>query len=700
MRKHKLLKLTKYTFLAALLGWAGGVYAQEDVSVTLLPVRYAAVKGDVAKFQAITGMKAGFAAGIEELNVDKKVKDVHVTFEGSTIPKEFDNDGHLLITKDNVGFIQVDYKSLRKYYDGLGGYFPFNYSTGPQTYGIKDDLHKDDSWFSFRIGNKTPQEANLVFFYERLSKVGTEDSLTWASVYESISGSARYKKVAPSLVDLNETTNTIGMEEKIDAAGHVTIKGKQSYEFVDGSSRRVEQQFTFPGDGTAADSKIRVQSILPQTKLLTSSVRAERWSLNDQTFVSAGYIFAHSRDTEIETTREYSSNWVLTGYTFPENKNGYAVNEEDKNAWTAELMSSILPSLTFTTKFKAEVTSRKSSSEHDLDAATGALPGFAVTSTDSAKVENNIVRTGETVALQYNGLPKTSLYTNLDLEQERSWLVESRNNLTSPSSLIDFEDITNTPKFVETVGARFFPIKSVTLTTDYKYKTSDAKYNNLYNNVPTGENFFDRLEVNTNEVNGKVSWKPFKWLQNSAAVKLAQNVYHTMYVTQDWEKSQQSEKDFNYDITIQPLDPLMFNVGYSLQWLKASTPASSQPLTGTTVIYVPTFTGNVNSWMFTTSYAPKDNLSVFNTISYSRAKNAQNNEISNQVTNAAGGSSAALAYAIDDEWWDSTVGIDWSPRKDLKLGPHYAYYSFRSHQGIDAGNYSAHVIWLDLKLTF
>jgi hypothetical protein len=542
----------------------------------------------------------------------------------------------------------------------------------------------------------------MMLSYEIILKQGSEDSLTWASVYERVGAANVYKKVAPSLVVVDQTTDVLTLDEKVETAGNFTVKGKQSYEFVDANNTRTERQFTYPGDATAAaDSKVRVQNILPQTKLLTSSVRAERWSLNDQTFFSAGYLFAHSRDSEIETTREYNASGVLMGFSNPENKNGHALNLEDKHIWTSELMSEFLPATTVATKFKMELVSRTSSSQHDIDTLSSAggtaLPGFDTYYTDNALVENKITRTGETISLRYNGLPRTSLFSDLDLEQERNWISENRHSVTvisGSSSAISFEDITNTPRLVETVGARFFPFKTVTVVTDFKHRSSDSKYQNIYNITPTAENFFNKLMTVTDEINEKLTWKPKKWLQNSISYKLANHNFHTQYINQDWEKSQSIERDLNYDITIQPLDPLMFNLGYSMQWLKASTPASSQPNTNNTFIYVPTFTGNVYNWMFTTSYAPKENLSLFNTISYSRAKNSQNNNISNSVT------AGAFSYGIDDEWWNTTLGLNWSPKKNLTVGPHYAYYTFRSHEGVEVGNFIANVIWLDVKMDF
>jgi len=446
---------------------------------------------------------------------------------------------------------------------------------------------------------------------------------------------------------------------------------------------REEQQIATVASGSPdANLKIRRQLQDPQTKLLTSNVQASRWSLNDQTYVSLGYLFAHARNTEVETIREYTGAGVLTGaFSNGKNRDGFALNNEDKNTWTGQIMSSLTDTLTVDSKFKAEVISRNSYSQYDIYGS-----GLTVVGSNKATSEDKTIRTGQSIGMRFSGIPKTSLYSELELRQERNWLAEERAPVGTADSRIDYENIANKPEMVATVGARFVPVRWLNTTTEYKRHNSEAKYNTIHNNttgaVPA-ESFMNKLQTISDEIAAKIAWKPIKWLENAFKYKIIANDYHSQVVNQDWMKTQGYERNFTYDLTLMPTDALMFNLAYSLELLKSSTPYAAS-----NVLYIPPFTGNVYSWAFTTSYAPLDNFSVFNTLDYSRAKNANNNYA--PTTNA-------FNYGVDEEWYDAVVGIKWSPKKNVSIEPHYGYYGFRTFQSVESGNYTAHVMMVDVK---
>ena len=685
--KRPILKFTN--FLVTLLFFIGtsgmqNVFAADRFVIE--PIRLISVKGDAAKFRALNWMNDGTTGGIKEIGIDRKLgKDEHVTFEGHAIPGDNDLGALLTISKDNLGYMKLDYGNFRKWYDNVGGFYPYNSLAVNKLNG---DLKMDIGHFLIETGLGEESDPTLSLSYGRDTKNGLKDRLTWTSVVDnSTYGAGVTKKTAPSYAQMDETTDTLTLREKVNTAGNVILLGSQSYEFFNAHNFREEKQLATVGSGNPdANLKIRRQIQDPQTKLLTTNFTASRWSLNDQTYVSAGYLFAHTRNTEVETIREYTGAGVWTGaFSSSKNRDGFARNTEDKNTWTAQLMSSLTEDLSFNSKLKAEVLSRNSFSKYDLYGSA-----LTVVGTDNAVSEDKTIRTGQSMGLHFNGIPKTSLYTEAEMRQERNWLSEERLPTGTADSLINYENIANKPEFIETIGARFVPAKWINATTEYKHHMSDAKYNTIHNNTTSSapanvpaESFLNKLETVTDEIATKISWKPIKWLENAFKYKVAGNNYHTQVVNQDWEKSQGYDRSFTYDLTLTPLDPLMFNLSYSLEQLKASTPAASS-----TTLYLPPFTGNVFSWALTTSYAPLENLSLYNTLDYSRAKNAINNYAP---------TTGAFLYGVDDEWYDAVVGIRWSPKKNITIEPHYGYYAFRANQSVETGNYSAHVMMVDVK---
>jgi hypothetical protein len=643
----------------------------------LMPIRTIAVKGDAAKFRALNWMNDGTTGGIKEMTVERNLgKGTSVSFEGHAIPGDNDLGADLTLTKDNVGYMKLNYGNFRKWYDNVGGFYPLFQHLSVNSLD-NSDLHLDIGHFLFEFGSGPSDDPALSFTYERDTKTGIKSRLSWVGVYDSAvsSTTADTKRIAPSWEKMDQATDTLTLRGKAESLGF-TLKGEGTYEFFDASNSREYKPLTTTA-GT--NENIIRQYSEPQTKLLTSTVRAERWSLNDKTYVSLGYRFGHNHNTEIISLRTYTVNNVLTGTL---SKDGLGLTNQDAHTWTGQLMSNLTEDLNFTTKAKAELISRHSSGDYFSD--TTSPPDGVFEFINGAMVENKVLRTGQSAALRYNGLPKTSLYTEMDLEQERNWVTEAENHpQASSNTAVNREEIARNSTLIETVGARFVPTRTVNMTTQYKHSFMGQTFNTLYNSI------YNKMNTDTDEVASKVSWKPVKWLENSLKYKVADHVYHTNAQTEDWEKAQMNERDYVYDLTLMPTDAVMFNLSYSLQDLKSSSRESQIPDSG---VYggnvgIPVFTANVYTWMFTTSYAPKDSFSIFNTVEFSRAKNANNPDTA----------ASSMRYGVDDEWWNMTYGVRWSPKKDLTIEPHYAYYSFRANQSVETGNYSAHAMWLDVK---
>ena len=656
-----------------------------------MPVRVVSVNGDVAKFRALNWMNDGVTGGIKELGIERKVgKDTHVSFEGHALPGDKDLGGTLTVTKDNVGYYKVDYGTFRKWYDNVGGNYPL-YTTQTSFKLENSDIHLDMGHFLFEVGKGAMEDPDLSLTYERDTKTGVKSRLSWGAVTDAVTAGGA-KRIAPSSETMDETTDTLTLRAKAQALGF-TLKGLGSYEFFDATNSRDLSQRSNTNSSTTGYNYSTFSQ--PQTKLLTTNVLADRWSLNDKTYVSTGYHFSHNNSTEIFNLRTRTALGVLVGGSTSSSpyNDGYAQSLEDKHAWTGQLMSNLTDDLNFTTKGKVEIVSRRSSGTYFDDSSTTPFDG-AWNYLNYPEVENKITRTGESVGLRYNGVPKTSLYTELDMEQEGNWITEAENKTQASSSGVaaSREEIARNSDIITTAGIRFVPTSKLNMTSQYKHSYMGQTFNTLYKNPTTALNYnsiFNKINTDNDELASKISWKPFTWLENSAKYKVANHVYHTNAQTEDWEKAQMSERDYIYDLTLIPTDSLMFNLSYSVQDLKASTRESQITDNG---IYsgnvgIPVFTANVYTWMFSTSYAPKENLSFFNTLEFSRAKNVND---SNSVY-------SNVRYGADDQWWDSTIGIRWSPKKDITVEPHYAYYSFTANQSIETGNYSAHVMWLDVK---
>lgn len=634
----------------------------------LMPIRTISVKGDAAKFRALNWMNDGVTGGIEDMLFNGKMgKDGHLSFEGHAIPGDNDYGADLKMTKsDGGGYIKMNYGNFRKWYDVYGGYYS-NFTGSSSITRLAADPKMDMGHFLFEIGSnsnilETTPGASLS--YERNTKEGIKNRLTWGSVTQS----TIQRKIYPSWQQVDEVTDVIALKGNTDVAG-MNVSGQQRVEFVNARTFRED-------NSTTTSTTLRSHEQQPQAKQLVSSLKADRWIVDDKTYMSFAYQYNHSRNDMAETIRNYNTSGTTVSNST--NRMVDAKATRDAHSWVQHFVTQLTPNLNFITKVKEEIIALTGSG----DAVSNGTGGTA----RSEGSENKITRVGESVSMRYNGLAKTSLYADADLSQTRNWLSKMRYDSSS-----NYENIDNDPAMTWVLGARYVPNSKFNMTSQYRYKSDRDTFNTLYT---TDDGItISRLRTTFNEWSNRLTWKPTKWIENSFRVQLLDNVYHVQSLDQagftngnnDWIKSQGNSRIFTYDIVLQPLDEWMFDLGYSLNNFKVSTPAS-QATPSLAGGGIPVFLANVYTWLFTASYAPKDNLSFFTDFQYSRAKDFNSQGF------------GVMTYGVDNEHYDANVGIKWSPRKDLTLSPHYGYYSYRANQSVDYGNYSAQVAWLDLSL--
>jgi hypothetical protein len=616
-----------------------------------------------------------------------------VSFEGSGMLGDKDYTGDMLLSKKDVGYVKLTYDSFRKYFDPKGGYYPLG-ATSIAT--VNENLKMDIGDLGLEIGNKTPEDSTFSVFYDRKTKNGEKDHLTWATLKDNVTGNGKY--IAPSWAELNETTDTLGVRGKAQVLGF-NVKGEQQYQFFEGNTLRHEDWLRPGAAANSSDRKYRTMADDMQTKSLITKVLADRWTVNDKTYLSMGYSYAHLRNTDIQTIREYQSNGTPWLFSRGKYDNGHALNTEDKNTWTGQLLSEVLPSLTFSTKLKAGATTYKGSSEYDFittgSGTNNAVPGSGPDSSYAVRTETSELLTGEGFSLKYNGISRTSLFADLSLAQDSRDLSRQR-VLSGAATSADFSrDVTNrAPELEGTVGFRVTPVKTVSITTDYTHSKRKDKVDPEELIGDNADSLINYFRSDADAFSSRVSWKPVKWLENSFRAKMGGTVYHTSADFETIRKTNVNERSFVYDVVVMPAEQWMFDLSATLQQFNTNTLVSDLGIT-------PVYTANVYSWMVSTSYAPTEKFTIFNTLGYSKAYNKHDY----QQTDINGAAIATvlnrgLAMGANDEWYDAEFGVNMELKKDLTVAPHYAYYGYRANDSVETGNYSAHIVWVDVGMKF
>ncbi len=664
-RKLKIINIAALAvFIIGVCFAAQGAYAEESTdgwgTFDIMSLRSVTVKGDAAKFRAINWMNDGSTGGIEDMSYDGKIgKDGKLSFEGHAIPGDNDFGTNLKLTRGNGGYITMDYGNFRKWYDVNGGFFnEFRTSAMTQS-NVNPKL--DIGHFNFEIGSGTEADSAISLSYQRDTKDGIKSRTTWGDVTEG----AKTRKIAAAWQDVATATDAIELKGNLAVAGF-NVDGKQRAEFFSGRTMREDNEVT----------EVVRTSQEPQAKQLVSSLRADRWILDDKTYVGFGYQFQHSTSDMLQTILAFDS---TTGAMASSTHNGVVDGQasRDAHSWIQHLSTNLTPNLSLSTKLKEEIV-----------AATGS--GFRQASLGGSnradESENQVMRTGESLSLRYSGIPKASFYTDWDFQQTRNW--NSKDRVGSSHT----EYLDSNPETTGVMGVRYVPNSKVSLTSNVRLKSDHNTYN-IFTNNDTGLTI-SRIQTESDEWSNKVTWKATKWLQNSFRLQLLNTVYRIQstpqYVTRtDWIESNATSRIYSYDVSLQPRDEWMFNVGASLNQSKISTPASQTAVSGGGI---PVSTSNVFGLLFSTSYTPKENLSLYSSAQYLRSDNfdAQNYD--------------GMPYGLNNEHYDVTVGMKWTPKDSISLEPRYAYYSYRANPdgdlSMDYGSYSAHVVWLDTKLTW
>ncbi len=665
MKKRYFKTAVLLTFVAFILGFNGvskEAFANQLLSgweaFNVMPFRYIAVKGDAAKFRALNWMNDGATGGIKDMLFSSKIgKDGELSFEGHAIPGDNDFGTMLKLTNGNGGYMTMDYGNFRKWYDVYGGYF--SDFTGTSISKLTIDPALDIGHFDFEVGSNPEDAAAISLNYERETKVGTKSRLAWGSVTEG----GRTRKINPSWQSLDEVNDSITLKGNVGVAGF-NVEGKQIAEFLNSRSLR---------EDNASTTLVR-ESSEPQAKRLVSSLKAGRWTIDEKTYMAFAYQFQHLTSDIVTNILAFDS---TTGAPASDSHNGLVNGQSSRDSHTLvqHFVSNLTPDLNFIVKLKEEVAAQFGSGQREAG-----LGGSRV----DAESENQSTTTGQSFSLRYSGLPKTSLYTDWDFKQWRNW--QSKYRYTTSAGYTEYLD--SGPETTGVMGIRYAPNGKFNLTSNLRLKSDHNTYN-IFTDNDGGINI-SRLQTEANEWNSRFTWKPAKWFENSFRLQLADTSYHiqTVQLTQnDWIKSNANARVFTYDVTLMPLDEWMFNFGASLNQFKVSTPASQVAVSGGGI---PVFETDVYTLLFSTSYAPKENLSVYSSAQYSRADNFDAKSF------------LGIPYGVNNERYDINLGVKWSPKSDLTVEPHYGYYAYRSNPddnySMDYGNYSAHALWLDASV--
>lgn len=664
-----------------------------EVSLTLEPIRYIFVDGDEGKFRAQHWQREGYVGGVREFSLQDTLSDgTEFSGAGHALIDQNDLGGAFSLKKAGLGFIALDYTEFRKYYDNTGGtYHPFTTLSGVDT---AQDLHLDIGHLAVETGLALEGWPALSFAYEREFKDGVKSRLTWTSLTEG--GTSR--NIGPSWQEINEIVDVFALKASHELAG-VTLKGEQRWELVRTETLREEQQLST--NATASQRKIRRQDQAPETNLATTTLWAERNFLARKLFTAAAYHYARMSNREFESLLEFNANGVPTNFSNPKQQiNARADNRYSTHTWTGNVMATPRSWVSVGAKLKSEVIKRNSNSSYPTDAVPnssgGSSPNGIIDRTDTSVNDTKAVRWGENFSLRFTGIPRTALYTELDLEQSRILLREDRQSLdgpdagdgTSANEVFSRETVSKVWRGVWTLGGQITPWSFLNLTTQVRHRQSNIDYDNQRHTDPGASTarsaFFDGQNIATNEFTTRVTLRPARWLRTSVRYQFRDDNYATRtFDSEPIVKTGTVSNIYTYDVVLQPRRDLSTTLSFSRQTAATTTPARLSATANT-----PTYNADVNTWLFGADYAPTARLTLSGTLQYSQADNFDDF------------TGNGLPLGVDNRRLDLTTKCVCALSEDTSVNAEYGFYHYQANTNAEVGDYDAHLIQLEFSKKF
>jgi hypothetical protein len=536
-------------------------------------------KGSQAQAEQNHRLNDGVFGGIEDLHFQQNVA-TNTTFslDGRAL---FDNHDYRLtlgLKRENLGYVRVNFQNFRTWYDGNGGF----YRPGDIWYPLSDDaLVIDRGEISFEAGLTMKNLPKITFKYSHLYREGDKSSTSWGFTHPLLNApmpdSTLVRGLAPTFYNLDETRDIF----ELDATHHIKTTDfgvGLRYETSDlDNSRKITQ---WPGE--SIERKITDRE---GTTYDMFSVHAftETW-LKKNLFFSSGFLFANI-DTDFSGSRIYGDDFDV-GYA-PNMLNGLGyynldgVLHKQEYVLNLNLMSTPIPHLTIVPSIRVQ--------KEDWDADSSGI-GTLGTATGpfSANSDRDLLDIRERLDLRYTGVTNWVLYASGE------W-TEGDGNLQEIGGLSRINNIgvapiqrkTEDSRFFQkyTVGARWYPSRSVTVDFGGYYKLNNYDYDHPLDdtsNTDTNANRYPAYLVMQNfetyDGNVRLTMRPWKNVTLVSRYEYQLSTIHTqpdpVSGLSDVESSEMTSHIFGQNISWVPCSRLSLQVGGNYVVSKTETPTS------------------------------------------------------------------------------------------------------------------------------
>jgi hypothetical protein len=420
-----------------------------DSNYIIISAGGADVKGSKAAYQARTSNAKTGAAGIEEMRFDYDLKDrTTLAITGRALAGQEDYLLNFNLKKEEVGSVEVGYKTFRSFYDGAGGFFPIGNVWMPL---FSRPLYVDRGQLYLQGTIALPNAPVISFKYTHTTRDGTKDSTSWGDTNltgipilagpGAVNPIAAMRKLLPSVVDLDETNDAweVSVRHKVGNTSAVVSVGGNSIENrnVRYMLQNIGELAPFPAPVFTAPTVNNERAGSPRRTTMTQTHEEDGYYasatfetvMNDKVTLFGGLRY-HTADIDISLSRqlmstiasstgvrEYAGGFVNTGASARAPYHVVANGDLEFDVLTGNVGARFTPSpnLSIETALRGERwedsgRNLANYSSQGVTLATGAVTSY---SADGEHGVNNVQKPWTpTLDVRYTGIRNVALYAS------------------------------------------------------------------------------------------------------------------------------------------------------------------------------------------------------------------------------------------------------------------------------------------------
>jgi len=465
-------------------------------------VQWIGVEGNSQQFRMHTFTDDGWSGGVSEFDwLELPDPDTRLRVRGRGWLNQGDFDIRMELHRRDLGFVEVEAETWRKYYDEQGGYVPA-YGGAPS---VGTELETTHGRAEITLGLRRPRWPELTVGYEYTWKHGDQSSLAWG-VYSPDPFVDPGKAIVPGTVAIEESRHLVSLEVLYPWETG-SVQDNLWLELYDRSTRSA-----YAGDGSP-DILGRYEEDYDHREVV-NVLRAEQ-QIRPWLLASGGYLFSRLEGDGAAGQGLES----LTGAfpPFPGDEAPTVSLQQQSHTLNGNAQAGPWGGLRLFGGVQSEWLDQE---------GLGALvtPGFPNPSQGRNFSQVNRLTMDETAGLQYDRIPFTVLYAEGRWQQRWTDQVESSLIDDGFADSRDFDRQTDASDTVQRYvsGLTVSPWARTSLDLSYRWESRDSDYehgldeNGAFDPAESGNGypaFIRGRVVEGQEAEARLAWRAARWLR-------------------------------------------------------------------------------------------------------------------------------------------------------------------------------------------